>query len=217
MAASHDVETAAAALGQLARESTTSGSFIEHHGPGSVASLLNAGPGSSATARVVSAHPSTLDPAIAALVAAIPPRPLADFLVATFYHPSLQMLLDRFIVTRQDIFEAGYRKVLDWRDSLQLLPGLIAPLPTSISFLASVSVILATALQFLPDNALGYVNQFCDDYRVLESHLRAQAKAALDMSEAEEPPDLYRVEATLHQALYLKNCGELDLIGSLDS
>ncbi|SCZ90841.1 BZ3500_MvSof-1268-A1-R1_Chr1-3g02304 [Microbotryum saponariae] len=102
------------------------------------------------------------------------------------------------------------RAVLNWRDTItapSTVGGSSSP-PTTLSFISLLNIVLATGLQYLADNDTIYVSRFTADYRVLESSLRLHSKMASDLSEAEEPPDLNRVEAIMLQALYFQNCSE---------
>ncbi|ORY75688.1 fungal-specific transcription factor domain-domain-containing protein [Leucosporidium creatinivorum] len=203
-----DVEAAAVALGELSQSNVAGeggSGYRNWHGQSSIATVLGGASyvGGSAPS-VLGERPSP--EVFANLVSAIPPRPLANFLVDRFYSSEIQMLMRRFIITRRDTFERIFVQVLSYQDDISLL-GFIPPMPTSVACIAMVSIVLATALQFLPDDSIPYVQQFVADHKKLQRDLKNQAKAALDVSEAEEPPSFFRVEATVYLALWTKNSG----------
>ncbi|SCV68735.1 BQ2448_856 [Microbotryum intermedium] len=112
-----------------------------------------------------------------------------------------------------------YRAVLNWKDSItaaSTVEGLSSP-PTTLSYISLLNIVLATGLQYLADKDMAYVGRFTADYRVIEASLRVHSKMASDLSEAEEPPDLNRVEAIMLQALYFQNCGRPNIAHNLAS
>ncbi|SGY31409.1 BQ5605_C002g01228 [Microbotryum silenes-dioicae] len=111
------------------------------------------------------------------------------------------------------------RAVLNWRDTITApsTVGGSSPPPTTLSFISLLNIVLATGLQYLADKDTIYVSRLTADYRVLESSLRLHSKMASDLSEAEEPPDLNRVEAIMLQALYFQNCSRPNIAHNLAS
>lgn len=202
----NDVQDAATALGELAQSTGVAGEYSQWHGTGSVASLLKArdyaAVGPDAGGLGVRLRPDQ----ITKLVSALPPRPLANFLVDRFWSEEINGLIRRYVITRRDTFERVYEQVMAYKDDLDLLAFQPA-LPTSLAALSMVSVVLATGLQF-SDPSTDLIRQYCLDPVKLEEDLKDQARAALDLSEAEEPPSFFRVEATVWQAIYSKNSGE---------
>ena len=205
-AVTEDVQDAAAALGELAQSTGGGGEgFSQWQAAGSVASLLRAkeyaavGPG-------IGNVSSQLPPEqIAKLLSAFPPRPLADALVDRFYSEEVNSLLQRYVITRRDIFQRTYEQLLAYKDDIDLF-GFYSPLATSLASISFVSIVLATGLQFSDPTTI-HPQYLSSDLVKLEEDLHDQAKRALDMSEVEEPPSLFRVEASLYLAIYSKNSG----------
>ncbi|KAM0756018.1 hypothetical protein T439DRAFT_376279 [Meredithblackwellia eburnea MCA 4105] len=193
-----DAQTAEAAkaLGSLSGDGAGAFSF---HGPGSLSAFLKSEmlPGSS----------SPLKDGFTRFdfKVVLPPRPLAEYLIELFYAEN--SLVTRFTVTQKRFFVPLFRSLLDYAEAAHLTPDIPLPLPTTLSFLTLSYIFLATSLQLLPDGSLPFVRQYCVDPKALEKRLGKLAKEALDLSETEEPPDSYRVEATLLLGLYMKNCG----------
>ncbi|KAI5474899.1 hypothetical protein MNV49_002293 [Pseudohyphozyma bogoriensis] len=197
-----DIETAAVALGQLAKAQGSEGG--QWHGPSSLASFLSSTfePGSSAP------HSKNLylfGPSYASIMAAFPPEPICDLLFDVFFSPASMNF--KFSVTRKDVAKRMFGLLLEYLRAVQVSPDISLPLPTSIGFVSLASIILASALQFLPEVSAPVVKQYYPDYHQLEANLVAQAKAALDKSEENESADVYRIEAILLQGLYFKNSG----------
>lgn len=199
---------ALAALGELAKSKEagdSSAGFSNWQGTSSVSSFINGAScagGSTPAVLGTRAAPEV----VANLVSVFPSRALATFLVDHFYSPQVQSLLKRFVITRRSTFDRLFEATMAWKDDIDLL-GFVPPPPCSAAALSMICIALATALQFLSDEAIPFVQQHFTSHVQLQDELKMQAKLALDLSEAQEPPSLVRIEATLWQALYLKNAG----------